>query len=1419
MIRILLASILLLPSFVGAQIQKPNYLVHVSDSPISFETVNVLSDWEELKDDVSAQFNQQVYALVQFNSIPTSDQKDQLSSLGINLLHYVPNYAWLSEIDPNFDPTQLTGISIRSISAIDASWKISKELRDGTVPEHAQIDENIARGEVIFLKDLSPQERVSILAPFSITLIGKTKLSSSFQIKGEWQKLVNLAAHPMVQYIDFAQPEIQLEYESAVQSDVQNSRTTYISNNPPMGYFFNGLGVAAGIDEGGNVDSAQDPNFKSRLNRTFEIGSGPSGHKTGCAIRAGAAGNIDPRERGVAYNSEIYSGGLTGNNYGIAINNDLRIVSHSYGWGCSSNSTTYNGSSQNYDFLIRTNTSFMVTFSCGNAGGSDCYAGVPGYGNITGIPKMGKNLSLIGSMVHDDNLAGFSSHGPAKDGRILPTVCSPGMGGTSYASPNYAGTFAILNHAYKYHNFGFVPNSGLIKSIIMNSADDVLNHGPDFLTGYGKVNARRAYDIIRLGQHDSGDMIQGMTNSHTLVVPPNAKQVKVMVYWVDWEATAGITTRSIVNDLDILLTDPNMQTYQPWVLNPTFGQATLADPAVRATDSLNNVEQVTILDPVPGTYQLDITGTSIPQGPQAYFMNYDIIYDDIVVIHPHGGEKFVTGGEEAIRWDAFGNTSTFDLLYTIDDGVTWNTIVSGLSSDLRHYDWTIPDHATNLAKVKVVRNSNEGTSDGPFTIYGQPDNLELVWSCADSSLFVWDDQPGVDGYVLYRILGNFMDSVAYTSSNSILLHNFSMTEYEYVSVAGYKSGITGRRMIAIERPPNDVNCVENDAALVELLSPEMQIPSCMTANLPLKVLVQNPGVNALSSIPVAYRLDGGAPVLDTIQATLLSGQYLEFFFTNPPILSGSHLLEVWTEFPLESNFLNDTVSDSIHFYAGTSMSLPLIQDFDAFTNCGTSWNCEGENCLLTEGWKNLQNFIVDDIDWRTHNNATGTVNSGPSGDHTSGAGKYLYLEGSTCYNKEAILHGPCIDLTGTNQPKMSFWYHAYGASIGELHVDILADGQLHEDVITPVIGAQGDQWLNLEADLSPFVGQQIVAVFRGSTGGGFHSDLAIDDINIFTSPLANYSVSDTFVCDLANQIVTLNNASTNADTYEWSISPSNFTYETGTNNTWFEPQVSFTAPGTYTIQLIATNAYGSDTLIYVDQIEVWGGSPDSVVLADLQGNCELIVDTPMTTDNCDGTVSGITSDPTTFNESGNYIISWEFTNSAGNSVFVDQNVIIDAIDVSTTLTNDITLSANNTNASSYQWINCLDGNAIIPGATSASFSPSNNGEYAVVIEENGCTDTSACSVISVISVDEIFGEQLEIFPNPTTGEITLNYDAEQSIVRIEITNVLGQLVDDRTLVNTGSISLNIPGESGVYTIRIFDSFGVHSHKIIKQDNN
>jgi hypothetical protein len=184
---------------------------------------------------------------------------------------------------------------------------------------------------------------------------------------------------------------------------------------------------------------------------------------------------------------------------------------------------------------------------------------------------------------------------------------------------------------------------------------------------------------------------------------------------------------------------------------------------------------------------------------------------------------------------------------------------------------------------------------------------------------------------------------------------------------------------------------------------------------------------------------------------------------------------------------------------GSILSPGNTQTLENLDNCIPAPICELNNCDLGEGWMNLTNGENDDIDWITWHGGTNTFNTGPDVDHTTGTddGKFLYLEASViCFNKMAVLMAPSIDLTGGMSPTLDFWYHAYGADMGRLHVDVFDGSMVHHDVMEPVVGDQGDEWRNAVVDLSEFNGKVIGIRFRGYTGGADKSDLALDDITI-----------------------------------------------------------------------------------------------------------------------------------------------------------------------------------------------------------------------------------------------------------------------------------------------------------------------------------
>ena len=72
-----------------------------------------------------------------------------------------------------------------------------------------------------------------------------------------------------------------------------------------------------------------------------------------------------------------------------------------------------------------------------------------------------------------------------------------------------------------------------MKCILLNSADDIGNPGPDFKHGWGVVNANRALKLIENSNYFSGSISQGSTNTHTLNIPSNIDEVKVMVIGFD----------------------------------------------------------------------------------------------------------------------------------------------------------------------------------------------------------------------------------------------------------------------------------------------------------------------------------------------------------------------------------------------------------------------------------------------------------------------------------------------------------------------------------------------------------------------------------------------------------------------------------------------------------------------------------------------------------------------------------------------------------------------------------------------------------------------------------------------------------------------------------------------------------------------
>ncbi|XP_030581932.1 MAM and LDL-receptor class A domain-containing protein 1-like [Archocentrus centrarchus] len=135
---------------------------------------------------------------------------------------------------------------------------------------------------------------------------------------------------------------------------------------------------------------------------------------------------------------------------------------------------------------------------------------------------------------------------------------------------------------------------------------------------------------------------------------------------------------------------------------------------------------------------------------------------------------------------------------------------------------------------------------------------------------------------------------------------------------------------------------------------------------------------------------------------------------------------------------------------------------------------------------------TDAFDWTRQSGSTPTMNTGPSSDHTTGDGHYLYIEAnSASYGDTArFISSVCSD---PGPQCLQFWYHMYGsADTMGLHIYLLRNGTANQ--IWKKRNDQGNMWHLAQVDIEATTAFQII--IEGRRGSNDQSDVAIDDINL-----------------------------------------------------------------------------------------------------------------------------------------------------------------------------------------------------------------------------------------------------------------------------------------------------------------------------------
>ncbi len=195
------------------------------------------------------------------------------------------------------------------------------------------------------------------------------------------------------------------------------------------------------------------------------------------------------------------------------------------------------------------------------------------------------------------------------------------------------------------------------------------------------------------------------------------------------------------------------------------------------------------------------------------------------------------------------------------------------------------------------------------------------------------------------------------------------------------------------------------------------------------------------------------------------------------------------------------------------------------------------------GYGNWVNTTGDQMDWTRHSGGTSSYSTGPNG--ANGGTYYVYTETSGYNNMTAYLLGPCVNLTVLSAPKIEFYYHMYGATMGTLELQIYYGGTWI--TIWSKSGQQhtsnGDPWTKAEVNLIPY--KSITQLrFKALTGTSYTSDMCVDDIKIWEPPANDaglveivYPVNPalTGIQPVAVKMVNYGSANLTSDTIFWMV--------------------------------------------------------------------------------------------------------------------------------------------------------------------------------------------------------------------------------------------------------------------------------------------
>lgn len=806
---------------------------------------------------------------ITFNTAP---DKKRLASLGIEIQDYVAHNTFIALLSR---PLALGFVdkSIVGWAAVQASDKLSNYFTD--LNPNSTVTVFLSLGSFSDTASIS-STLYTVKASFDSDQPWKSQ--NKWIVKAPVASLEQIAAHPGILSISPKFEDQRLNYEAIGYTNAELVRK-------PEGFGLSGKDIVVGVGDDtypAHIDlDKRATNFNPNLFTDHGI------HTAGTTA---GAGNRYEQFTGYAPKASLvtdYFSRIVANAQTYEQSFNMKVTNNSYAAivGNCGYAGTYDATSQYMDQLALSSPELLNVFAAGNDGWMTCGTFPLRYGTVVGSFQAAKNTLVVAlTGKYEDHINNGGSSGPVKDGRLKPEMTSPGhqiisstfnndyvsMSGTSMACPTVSGAAVLLQERYKLLNGNQYPSNALLKTILMNSATDLGNPGPDYINGFGRLNVGKAVEIINNNRFITGTVNHLGQQSHSIPVPANTAQVKIMLYWND-APTSPNSIKALVNDLDLTVNTPAGATTFPLVLNPDPAHVT--DNAVPGADHLNNAEQVVINNPAAGNYTVNINGFNIPTGNQQYVIVYTYVPNEIEISYPATGTKMEANAPTLIEWEAPGNTADFTVAYSIDNGANWQNIGT-VAAQKRYIVWTPAGIATSQALIRVSRPGSTATT-GRFNILGIPSAQLAADQCPGSISIEWPAISGSTQYYLYRKTGAEMSLIDSTTTTSYTFSGLNADSTYWVSVAAAINNSRGLRALAISRKPDNGGCnnpaFNGDLAIRNVIAPvsgRQFTLSALNSNTSLTLNIDNRDNSPCNSFELSYRINNGSWVTSVHNITI-----------------------------------------------------------------------------------------------------------------------------------------------------------------------------------------------------------------------------------------------------------------------------------------------------------------------------------------------------------------------------------------------------------------------------------------------------------------------------------------------------------------------------------------------------------------------